>query len=74
MGLLPAEPQTIINMRSLCAEVLNMAAMNGATCMPANERVLGKVAWPKWELTKQFQRTRFTLALVCNERSRIYGR
>lgn len=42
MGLLPAEPQTIINMRSLCAEVLNMAAMNGATCMPANERVLGK--------------------------------
>lgn len=41
MGLLPAEPQTIINMRSLCAEVLNMAAMNGATCMPENERVLG---------------------------------
>ena len=42
MGLLPAEPQTIINMRSLCAEELRMAAMNGATCMPENERVLGK--------------------------------
>ena len=42
MGLLPAEPQTIINMRSLCAEVLNMAAMNGATCMPESERILGK--------------------------------
>ena len=42
MGLLPAEPQTIINMRSLCAEVLNMAAMNGATCMPENKCILGK--------------------------------
>ena len=42
MGLLPAEPQTIINMRSLCAEELNMATMNGATCMPENERVFGK--------------------------------
>ena len=42
MGHLPAEPQTIINMRSLCAAVLNMAAMNGATCMPESERIPGK--------------------------------